>query len=283
MNNQELKKLATELRIECILSIHKANSGHTTSSLSCMEILTLLYYGAIQDEPILKHNSQKPHSETRDYFILGKAHAAPALYTILAHRGFFPKEELQHLRKINSMLQGFPVRKIPGIEASLAGPGQGLSIANGIALALKMSKKPNRVYALLGDGELQEGQVWEAALTAPQHKLGNVTLFIDNNKLQKSNFTRAIKNVEPIAAKFSAFGWNAIPVANGHDFDELKDAVRKAWNVSQKPTVIVCETVKGKGVPFAENKANYHGVAFSKEEISVAIPILEKVINAPSR
>lgn len=276
MDTHQLKKLATQFRIDILWAVHKANSGHATTSLSCIDIITTLYFGDIDGEPIMRHDSKKPQWPERDYFILSKGHGCPALYTVLAHLGFFPKEELNHLRQINSLLEGHPVNKIPGIEATTGPLGQGLSFGNGIALALKMDKKPNRVYVLLGDGELQEGQIWEAAMTSTQYKLDNVTAFVDNNKLQQTNFVRAIKPVEPIGAKFAAFGWNVINVANGHDFDELRDATRRAWKAKLKPTVIVCDTVKGKGVPFAEHKPNYHGVALSKEEMAEAIPILEK-------
>ncbi len=276
MTTQELKKLATQFRIDILWAVHKANSGHATTSLSCIDIITTLYFGDIDGESIMRYDAKKPQWPGRDYFILSKGHGCPALYTVLAHLGFFPKEELNHLRQINSLLEGHPVNKIPGIEATTGPLGQGLSFGNGIALALKMDKKPNRVYVLLGDGELQEGQIWEAAMTSTQYKLDNVTAFVDNNKLQQTNFVRAIKPVEPIGAKFAAFGWNVINVADGHNFDELKDAIRRAWKTKLKPTVLVCETVKGKGVPFAEHKASYHGVALSKEEMAEAIPILEK-------
>lgn len=276
METHQLKKLATQFRIGILWAVHKANSGHATTSLSCIDIITTLYFGDIDGEPIMRYDAKKPQWDGRDYFILSKGHGCPALYTVLAHLGFFPKEELNHLRQINCLLEGHPVNKIPGIEATTGPLGQGLSFGNGIALALKMDKKQNHVYVLLGDGELQEGQIWEAAMTSAQYKLDNVTVFVDNNKLQQTNFVRSIKPVEPIGPKFAAFGWNVINVANGHDFDELRDAVRRARKTKLKPTAIVCETIKGKGVPFAEHKASYHGVALSKEEMAEAIPILEK-------
>lgn len=282
MTTKELKRLATQFRIDILWATHRANSGHATTSLSCIDILTLLYLGEIDSQPIMRYDAKKPHWDGRDYFILSKGHGCPALYAVLGHLGFFPKEELNHLRQINSLLEGHPVSKIPGIEATTGPLGQGLSFGNGIALALKMDKKPNRVYVLLGDGELQEGQVWEAAMTSSQYKLDNVLAIVDSNKLQQTNFVRAIKPVEPIGPKFAAFGWNVINVADGHDFDELKDAMRRAWKTKLRPTVLVCETIKGKGVPFAVNKAGYHGVAFSKEEMAEAIPILEKELKALS-
>lgn len=276
MTTFELKQLSTQFRIDILWAVHKANSGHATTSLSCIDIITLLYFGDIDGQKIMHVDAKKPQFPGRDYFILSKGHGCPALYAVLAHAGFFPKEELNHLRQINCLLEGHPVNKIPGIEATTGPLGQGLSFGNGIALALKMDKKSNRVYVLLGDGELQEGQIWEAAMTATQYKLDNVMAIVDSNKLQQTNFVRAIKPVEPIGAKFAAFGWNVINVADGHNFDQLRDAIRRGWKTKLKPTVLVCETVKGKGVPFAEHKASYHGVALSKEEMAEAIPILER-------
>lgn len=276
---EELKKLATTFRIELLRITHKAGSGHATTALSCIDIITLLYFGDIDGLPIMVYDPKKPQWEKRDYFILSKGHGCPALYVALAHAGFFPKDELDHFRQLNGLLQGHPVNRIPGIEATTGPLGQGLSFANGIALALKMDKKLNRIFVLLGDGELQEGQIWEAALTSSQHKLDNVIAIVDQNKLQQTNFVRAIKQVEPIGQKFASFGWNVVNVADGHDLDELRDAVRRACKVKLKPSVLVCNTVKGKGVPFTEHKPNYHGVPLSKEEMAVAIPILEKELN----
>lgn len=283
MNTQQLKALTTQFRIDILWAVHKANSGHATTALSCIDIVTLLYFGDIDGQPIMHYDPKKPQWNGRDYFILSKGHGCPALYTVLAHLGFFPKEELNHLRQINSLLEGHPVNKIPGIEATTGPLGQGLSFGNGIALALKLDKKPNRVYVLLGDGELQEGQIWEAAMTSSQNKLDNIIALVDNNKLQQTNFVRAIKLVEPIGQKFSAFGWNVINVMNGHNFDELREAIRKAWKTKFRPTVVVCDTVKGKGVPFAEHKPSYHGVALSKEEMAEAIPILEKELGIKNK
>lgn len=276
LQNPELKKLAIQFRIDILSTVHKANSGHATTALSCIDLITLLYYGEVEGQRIMNIDPQKPHWDARDYFILSKGHGCPALYAVLAGLGFFPKEELNHLRQLGALLEGHPVRKIPGVEASTGPLGQGLSFANGIALALKLDKKPNRVYVLLGDGEIQEGQIWEAAMTAAQHKLNNVIAFIDDNKIQQTSFVRAVKSLDPIGPKFSAFGWHVINVADGHNFDEIREAIRKAWKVQRNPVMIVLQTVKGKGVPFAEHKPSYHGKALSKEEMAEAIPILEK-------
>lgn len=272
----ELHKKATQLRIDCLKSIHKANSGHTGGSLSAMDILTALYYGNVNDKPIMKYDPKVPGWEGQDYFILSKGHAAPALYTVLADTGFFDKSELDYLRKINAMLQGHPVHKIPGVTMTTGSLGQGFAAAHGLALTLKKDRQKNRVFALLGDGELQEGIVWETAMSAAHYKSDNLIAFIDNNELQIDGFTRSVMNVEPIIDKFESFGWKGIPVKNGHDFDELLSAIEKAFHVARKPVAIVCKTVKGKGVTFAERKASYHGAALSKQEMAEAIPALEQ-------
>lgn len=278
MTTLELKIKAAELRIENLKMIHKANTGHTGSSLSCLDILVALYYGRIGDRPILKYDPMKPGSDEQDYVIMSKGHGCPALYVILADLGFFPKEELNHLRQVNSLLQGHPVRKIPGVIATTGSLGHGFSQANGLAMCLKMEKAHNRVYAILGDGELQEGQIWEAAMAAAHYKLDNLIAFVDKNELQIDGYVRAIMNVDPVVDKFIAFGWHVITVRNGHDFDQLLNAVEKAWEVRRKPTVIVAHTIKAKGVPFAEDKVSYHGVALSKEEMAIAIPALESCL-----
>lgn len=270
-----LKKLATQYRMDALWAVHKAGAGHATSSMSAMDILTVLYHGKIDGKPILQYDPAKPDWDERDYFILSKGHGCPALYAILGNLGFFPKEELSHLRQIGHLLEGHPIRKIPGIEATTGPLGQGISFGNGIALAMKLDKKPNRVYVLCGDGELQEGQIWESAMSASHHKLDNLIAFVDNNKLQQTGFVRSVMNVEPIRAKFEAFGWHVIPVADGHDVTQILDAIRRAWKVQRQPTMIVCETIKGKSIPFAEQNISYHGVALSKEEMATTIPLLE--------
>lgn len=275
----ELYKKATQLRIECLKSIHKAGSGHTGGSLSVMDILVALYYGEIKGRPIMKYDPKIPGWEDQDYFVLSKGHAAPALYTILADLEFFDKSELDYLRKINAMLQGHPVHKIPGITMTTGSLGQGFSAAHGLALTLKMDRKKNRVFTVLGDGELQEGIVWETAMSAAHFKSDNLIAFIDNNELQIDGFTRSVMNVAPIVDKFESFGWKTIMVKNGHDFEELINAIEKAFHVTRKPVAIICKTVKGKGVTFAERKAGYHGVALSTQEMAEAIPAFEKELS----
>jgi len=280
MTIQGLQKLATQFRIDILNTVFQAGSGHVTTSLSAIDIITMLYFGDIDGQPIMRYDPHKPQWDGRDYFILSKGHGCPALYVVLAELGFFPKDELNHLRQLGALLEGHPVRKIPGVEANTGPLGQGISFANGIGLAMKMDKKSNRIYVVCGDGELQEGQIWESAMTAAQYKLDNVTVFIDNNKLQQTNFVTAIKPVAPIGQKFSAFGWNVINVADGHNFEELQNAIGRAWRTKQRPTVIVCDTIKGKGIPFAEQKPEYHGVPLSKEEMAEAVPYLERQLAA---
>lgn len=277
-NADQLHNKATELRIKCLEVIHKAKSGHTGGSLSVMDILVALYYAELPSGPIMKYDPQKPGWEDQDYLVLSKGHAAPALYTILADVGFFDESELGFLRQVNSMLQGHPVLKIPGVSMTTGSLGQGFSAAHGLALSLKMDKKPNRVFAILGDGELQEGIVWETAMSAAHYHSDNLTVFIDNNELQIDGFTRSVMNVEPIVEKFESFGWNVIKVRNGHDYDALLEAIEKALITTRRPTCIICNTVKGKGVTFAEKKAGYHGVPLSDQEMKEAIPALKNTL-----
>jgi len=274
----QLHNKATELRIKCLQSIHKAKSGHTGGSLSVMDILVALYYGELADGPIMKYNPQNPGWDDQDYLVLSKGHAAPALYAILADLGFFDESELDYLRQVNAMLQGHPLYKIPGISVTTGSLGQGFASAHGMALTLKLDGKPNRVFAVLGDGELQEGIVWETAMSAAHYHSDNLTVLIDNNELQIDGFTRSIMNVEPIVEKFESFGWHVIKVRNGHDYEELIDAIDKAVITTRRPTCIVCNTVKGKGVTFAEKKAGYHGVPLSDQEMNEAIPALKRTL-----
>ena len=253
---KDLEKKASELRIAALKAISKAGSGHTGSSMSLMDALvTLDYAGGAEEE---------------DYVILSKGHGAPAQYAILADKGFFDKSELDHLRQAGALLQGHPVVKIPGIAVSTGSLGQGFSVAHGIALSLKLDKENQKVFVVLGDGELQEGIVWETAMSAAHYMSNNLIAIVDNNGLQIDGSCKKVMNVQPIRDKFVAFGWRVIEVVDGHDFEELIDAVRRARAEERKPVCIWCHTVKGKGVPFAENKVEYHGVALSEEEMKVA-------------
>lgn len=278
MQVSELKKTATRLRIDILKMIHKANSGHPGGSLSVIDILVALYFGEINGQRVLNYDPNKPDFEGRDYCVLSKGHASPALYAVLAEAGFFPKEELGHFRQINSLLQGHPVIKIPGVCMTTGSLGQGLAVSNGIALSLRIDKRPNQVYCILGDGECQEGQVWEAAMASAHYKLDNLCAFLDFNKLQIDGEVAKVMNIEPIVDKFIAFGWKVIRVTDGHNFDMILDAVDQAWKTVRRPTIIVADTIKGKGIPFAENKVSYHGTALSDEEMEVAVPWLEKQV-----
>lgn len=240
-------------------------SGHPGGSLSAADILTTLFFGEMNIDP------KNPKDADRDRFVLSKGHAAPVLYSVLARRGYFPVEELSTLRKIGSRLQGHPSMKcLPGIDMSTGSLGQGISVAVGMSLAGKIDNKDYRVYVLLGDGELEEGQVWEAAMSAAHYKLDNLTAFIDFNGLQIDGDITKVMNPSPIDKKFEAFGWNVL-VIDGHDIDEILNAIEKAKNCKGKPTVVICNTIKGKGVSFMENQASWHGTAPNKEQCKQAL------------
>ncbi|MCF6097217.1 transketolase [Thermovorax subterraneus] len=267
---EELTKAARKVRRSIIEMTAEAGSGHPGGSLSCADILVALYFHEMKVDP------QNPDWPDRDRFVLSKGHAAPALYAVLAERGYFPKEELKTLRKINSILQGHPdMKKTPGVDMTTGSLGQGLSAANGMALAGKLDGKSYRVYVLLGDGELEEGQVWEAAMAAAHYKLDNLTAFVDHNGLQIDGPIAQVMSPEIIQEKFRAFGWHVIDV-DGHDFEDILRAIEEAKSIKEKPTVIVAKTVKGKGVPFMENQVDWHGKAPSKEQAEEALKALER-------
>jgi len=263
-----LKAKAKSIRRDILTMLESAGSGHPGGSLSMVEILLVLY------DYSLRHNPKEPSWPKRDRFILSKGHGCPALYAILADCGYFSKDELSTLRKQGSRLQGHPQMGLPGVEISSGSLGQGLSISDGIALALKMDKIPARVYCMMGDGETQEGQVWEAALSAAHYKLDNVCAIIDYNKLQIDGFVCDVKNIEPLDDKWRAFGWNVIE-ADGHNIAALEDAFDAAEACKGKPSIIIAHTVKGKGVSFMENKCEWHGVAPKKDELEKALKELE--------
>jgi len=256
---EELKQKARTIRKHILEMLTKSASGHPGGSLSSADIITYLYFKK------MNYKKEDPNWPDRDRLILSKGHACPAQYAALAEAGFFSKDELKNLRKINSMLQGHPDIKTPGIEISTGALGQGLSIANGIALAGKLDKKPYRTYCIIGDGECQEGQIWEAAMTAAHHNLDNVTAIIDNNRLQIDGKTCDVKNIEPIADKFRAFGWRVLEI-DGHDFKIISEAFEVAEQTKNKPTAIIANTIKGKGISFMENQCGWHGKAPSEEE-----------------
>lgn len=260
-----LKERACEIRKDIIRMLEQAGSGHPGGSLSAADIVAALYFKVLRIDP------QDPRKPDRDRFILSKGHAAPVLYAALAQRGFFPREELPTLRKLGSRLQGHPdMKKLPGVEMSTGSLGQGLSAANGMALAGRLDKLDYRVYVLLGDGEIQEGQVWEAAMAAAHYKLDNLTAFLDHNRMQIDGPIEEVMSPEPVADKWRAFGWD-VQVIDGHDTGQILKAVEKALAVKGRPSMIIAETVKGKGVSFMENQAGWHGVAPKPEESERAL------------
>ena len=267
-----LKDRARRMRIDILKTLHGCGSGHTGGSLSATDIMTALYFYK------MKYDPKRPDWAGRDYFILSKGHAAPVLYATLAHAGYIETAELCTLRKIGSRLQGHPDSKyLPGVEISTGSLGQGLSVACGIALSQKLDKVGNRVYAVLGDGELQEGQIWEAAMTGAHYKLDNLCVLIDNNGLQIDGPVAKVMGVEPITDKWRAFGWDVQDI-DGHDMAQLTAALDKAETVKGKPSAIVCRTVKGKGSTCFEGKVEFHGTTPSKEELEIALKELDAAV-----
>lgn len=272
-DHKGLKEIARNIRKDIVSMIHTSKSGHPGGSLSAVEILTALYF----DEMNIDINNCK--MEDRDRFVLSKGHAAPVLYATLAHKGYFDREELNGLRKINRMLQGHPdMKAIPGVDMSTGSLGQGVSVACGMAMASKLDNAPWRVYTLLGDGEVQEGIVWEAAMSASHYKLDNLVAFLDYNGLQIDGKTEDVMNIGPIVDKFKAFGWNVIEI-DGHDFDQIFAALDMAKETVGKPTIIIAKTIKGKGVSFMENEAMWHGLALSDSDLERALLDLGGVDN----
>ena len=264
-NYNELQSIACEIRQDIVSMVHESQSGHPGGSLSSADILTALYFKEMNVD------AGNPNWEDRDRFVLSKGHASPVLYATLAKKGFFAEEELMKFRKIGEMLQGHPDMKgTPGVDMSTGSLGQGLAVANGMALAAKMDKKDHRVYALIGDGESQEGMIWEAAMLSAHYKLDNLTIFLDKNGLQIDGKNTDVMNVEPLDEKFRAFGWNVIEI-DGHSFSEIFDALKKSKKVKDKPSIIIASTVKGKGVCFMENKAEWHGTAPNDEQTTEAL------------
>lgn len=262
-----LKEVARNVRIDLLRALHHAKSGHTGGSLSSVEILVTLYFSE------LRHDPTHPRWEDRDRFILSKGHGVPALYSVLANAGYFPREDLMTLRKPGSRLQGHPEYDLDiGIEATTGSLGHGLSASNGIALAAKMDGKNIRVYALLSDGELQEGATWEAITTSAYRKLDNLCAIVDRNRFQNDGAMDKIKDIEPVADKWLAFGWEVEVLPDGHDFSSLLGAFDRARRTKGKPFVIIANTIKGKGVSiFVENQGKYHGVAPTDDELEIAL------------
>lgn len=270
MDKLELQKFANQLRKHIVTSLHAAKCGHPGGSLSAADIVTYLYNEEMNIDP------KNPKKEDRDRFVLSKGHVAPALYGALAMKGYFPEEELLKLRKTGEMLQGHPDMKgTPGVDMSAGSLGQGISVAVGMALSAKMSDETYRVYTLLGDGEIEEGQVWEAAMFAGHRKLDNLVVIVDNNDLQIDGNVGEVCSPYPIAEKFEAFNFHVITI-DGHDFDAIDKAFKEAKQIKGMPTAIIAKTVKGKGVSFMENQVSWHGAAPNDEQYAVAMEDLEK-------
>ena len=269
-NIDELKKISNDIRINTLKAVYSAQSGHPGGSLSCADILTVLYFNQMNINP----NDAK--ADGRDRFVLSKGHCSPALYSALARRGYFDENSLNSFRKIDSNLQGHPdINKVPGVDMTSGSLGQGLSVANGMALSSKMDKMGYRVYCLLGDGEIEEGQVWEAAMTSSKYKLDNLCVIVDNNNLQIDGSIKDVKGLNKLEEKFESFGFKAISV-DGNDIEQLIDAFERAKMTKGVPTAIIAKTVKGKGVSFMENNAEWHGKAPNEEQFKLALEELNK-------
>lgn len=271
MDKLKLMKTANEVRKDIVTAVHSAKAGHPGGSLSAADIFTYLYFEEMNIDP------QDPKKADRDRFVLSKGHTAPGLYSVLAERGYFPKEDLKTLRHTGSYLQGHPdMKHIPGVDMSSGSLGQGISAAVGMALGAKMDGASYRVYTLLGDGEIEEGQVWEAAMFAGHRKLDNLVVIVDNNGLQIDGKIEDVCSPYPIDKKFEAFNFHVINVADGNDFDQLKAAFDEAKTVKGMPTAIIMKTVKGKGVSYMENSVDWHGKAPNDEQYEIAMADLEK-------
>jgi transketolase len=264
-NLEDLQSIAKQVRRQIVQMIAAAKSGHPGGSLSAVEILVTLYWD------VMNHDPKDPKKADRDRFLLSKGHAAPVLYAVMAELGYSPTDTLNTLRKMGSIYQGHPdVRFMPQLEASTGSLGQGLSLALGIGLAAKLDKLPTRTYVVLGDGEIQEGQIWEAAMFGAFHKVDNVCAIVDYNRIQLDGFTKEIMDLEPLADKWRAFGWHTVEV-NGHDISELKKAFAEAAATKGKPACVIAHTVKGKGVSFMEDNPKFHGVAPTADELATAM------------
>ncbi len=271
MNKLELQKTANEVRKGIVTAVYSAKAGHPGGSLSAADLFTYLYFEEMNIDP------KDPHKPDRDRFVLSKGHTAPGLYSTLAHRGYFPVEDLKTFRHVGSYLQGHPdMKHIPGVDMSSGSLGQGISAAVGMALSAKLSGESYRVYTLLGDGEIQEGQVWEASMFAGHRKLDNLVVIVDNNGLQIDGKIEDVCSPYPIDKKFEAFNFHVINVADGNDFDQLKAALDEARATKGMPTAIIMKTVKGKGVSYMENSVDWHGKAPNEEQYNIAMEDLEK-------
>ena len=266
---KNLEDISKNIRKNIVEMVYSASSGHPGGSLSITDILTVLYFHE------MNVNINNPKDEDRDRLVLSKGHCSPALYAVLAEKGYFPKEDLKTFRKIDSYLQGHPdMKKIPGVDMSSGSLGQGLSVSNGMALAGKLDKKDYRVYCVMGDGEIEEGEVWEAAMTSSHYKLDNLCVIVDNNNLQIDGKINEVMSPYPIDKKFESFGFNVINI-NGHDFNEIITALETAKKIKEKPTVIIAKTIKGKGISYMENEGSWQGKGPNEEQYNIAIEELK--------
>ncbi len=265
LSTTDLNKMAHQIRLDVLESVYAAGSGHPGGSFSMAEIISVLYFNILNVDPL------NPLMEERDRFVLSKGHAAPVYYAALARRGYFEISALKTLRQIDSFLQGHPDRKkVPGVDMSTGSLGQGISAAAGMALYAKMNNKGFRVYCALGDGEMQEGQVWEAIMSAAHFKMNNFTVLLDNNDVQLDGNVGDIMSIYPIKEKIEAFGWDVMEV-NGHDVTALSEALEKCSQIEEKPQFIICKTIKGKGISFMENQAAWHGATINDEQYKIAL------------
>ncbi|MBQ8742028.1 MAG: transketolase [Clostridia bacterium] len=273
MTTKELKLVAAKARKLCVEAVFTASSGHPGGSLSATDIMTALYFNKMRVDP------EDPKWENRDRFVLSKGHCAPALYSVLALRGFFPIEDVKTFRSIDGHMSGHAeMRKVKGVDMSTGSLGQGISAAVGMAMAGKLDKKDYRVYAIMGDGEIEEGQVWEAMMAGAKYKLDNLCAFVDVNGLQIDGPTSVVMPTEPLDEKFASFGWNVIKI-DGHDFDQINEALELAEKCKDKPTLVLAKTVKGKGVSYMENSVSWHGKAPNASEYEIAVKDLDKIIS----
>ncbi|MCM8791920.1 MAG: transketolase [Candidatus Omnitrophica bacterium] len=277
-NEEEIRilaKKAKQIRRMIIQMLSIAGSGHPGGSLSAADLVTCLYFGKlISGEPIFKHNPNDPNWPDRDRFHLSKGHCCPLWYAVLAECGYFPRDEIYNLRKLGSILQGHPDRRTPGVDVASGSLGQGLSVALGMSLAAKIDKRNYRVYVLLGDGEIQEGNIWEAAMAASHYRCDNLTAIVDYNHYQIDGSVDKIMNLEPLVEKWHAFGWYILEI-DGHNLNQILDAYNEVMKIKEKPQVIIAHTIKGKGVSFMENVVDFHGRAPTKEEAERALKELE--------
>ena len=270
-DNKELEKMAKKVRLGIIEAVYSNQSGHPGGSLSIADIMTALYFNEMNID------NENPKWEDRDRLVLSKGHCAPALYSTLANRGYFPVEDLKTFRNINSYLQGHPdMKHIPGVDMTSGSLGQGLSVANGMAISAKLNNKNYRVYCILGDGEIEEGQIWEAAMSSSKYKLDNLCVIVDNNNLQIDGTIDEVMSSKPIDDKFRSFGFEIIKI-DGHNIEEIKSAFEVAKNVKEKPVCIIAKTIKGKGVKYMENKVDWHGKAPNEDEYKQAIIDIENM------